>query len=53
MDKRASTPVRIFRAPNDPRDGQKKLPALPTKKPTKITIVPAGTPTPPNWSGIP
>jgi hypothetical protein len=49
MSKRPSDPVRKLGTPSEPHTGVQKKPKLPHVKPTKVRIVPAGTPIKPNW----
>ena len=49
MSKRPSDPVRVLPRPKETQIQMPKVPKLPEKKPTKIRIVPAGTPHTPNW----
>lgn len=49
MSKRASDPVRVLPRPRETQIQLPKVPKAPKTKPTKIRIVPAGTPQAPNW----
>lgn len=43
-------PIRVLPRPKETQIQLPKVPKLPSTKPTKVRIVPAGTPIPPNWS---
>jgi hypothetical protein len=49
MSKRLSDPVKVLPRPKETQIQMPKVPKLPKTSPTKIHIVPAGTPVGPNW----